>query len=367
MGVWSPAFQHRFLDGNLLNFSAAPGLEPAISFEVPVVRPTPPADQRGFPVRRGNRFNYKFKPGLFTGVIGADLKLDLAFPAAPAGAQLSGNVALASGIRLTLGFVDDNARIQLFVGNDVMAASARFDPSGPLRLQARWHTHGQGQIWIDGSLRSYHPALAPGQSFTIEQLAFGHHDTSGTASSAPAFLIRRIGVKMLRDIDARRCLDGLFPIAEPTPLQPDCRRRLANAQAVVLAEIRQFMQQAVARLSSTWQDGQPGGPFSPEAVAAHAAAVAAGGAFVAFMLHHPGGDPDLVIQKLDEFLTLVRATDPAAYDQAIARLQGMSQPFDPNCLAQLQPLVQTHGDRLRPTVDLLEALWAKMQSPGVTP
>jgi hypothetical protein len=366
MGVWSPAFQHQFLDGNLLNFSAAPGLEPAISFEAPVVRPAPPAEQRGFPVRLGNRFNYQFKPGLFTGVIGTDIKLDLAFPPAPPGTQLGGNVTLSNGIRLTLGFVDANARIQLFVGNDVMAASAQFDPDGPLRIQARWHA-GQGQIRINGSLRSYHPALAAGQSFTIEQLAFGHHDTSGTASSAPTFLIRRIGVKMLRDIDARRCLDGLFPIAEPTPLSPDCRRRLVNAQAVVLAELRQFMRHAVARLSSTWHDGQPGGPFSPEAVAAHAAAVAAGRAFVAFMLHHPGGDPDLVIQKTDEFLTLVRATDPAAYDQAIARLQAISQPDDPSCLAQLQPLVQTHGDRLRPMVVLLQSLWAKMQSPGVTP
>jgi hypothetical protein len=33
MGVWSPAFQHQFLDGNLLNFKAAPGAEPTISFE----------------------------------------------------------------------------------------------------------------------------------------------------------------------------------------------------------------------------------------------------------------------------------------------------------------------------------------------
>ena len=368
MGVWSPAFQHQFLDGNLLNFSAAPGSDPGISFEAPVVRPTPPAEQRGFPVRRGNRFDYHFEPGLFGSVIGTDIKLDIAFPPGTGAAQTSGNVTLANGtIRFLLGFVNGTARIQLFVNNDVMSANAQFDPGEPLRIQARWHTHGQGQIWINGSLRSYDPALAPGQSFTIEQLAFGHHDISGTAPSAPAFLIRRIGVKLLRDDDALRCLDRLFPITEPIPLGEDCRRQVASVQSAVLDELRAIMQQSIPRLTSTWEDGMPGGPFTPESVAAHAAAIAAGRAFVQFMLHHTGGDPDLVTQRVDEFLVLIRATDPAAYDQAITRLRAISQPYDAQCLAQLQPLLQAYGAQLQPVVDLLEALWAKMQSPGGTP
>jgi hypothetical protein len=368
MGVWSPAFQHQFLDGNLLNFSAAPGSEPDISFEAPVVRPSPPPGQRGFPVRRGNRFDYRFVPGLFGSIIGADIKLDIAFPPGSGTAQTLGNVTLANGaIRLLLGFVSGSARIQLFVNGDVMNANARFDPDSPLRIQTRWHTHGQGQIWINGSLRSHDPALAPGMNFTIEQLAFGHHDTSTIAPSAPAFLIRRICVKLLRDIDALRCLDGLFPIAEPIPLGADCRRKLADVEHAVLGEIRAFMQQSIVRLTSTWRDGMSGGPFTPEAVAAHAAAIAAGRAFVQFMLRHPGGDPDLIKQKLEEFLVLIRAADPVAYDQAIARLRAISQPYDAHCLAQLQPLVQVYGARLQPVVDLLEALWTTMQSPGGTP
>ena len=368
MGVWSPAFQHQFLDGNLLNFSAAPGAEPDISFEAPVVRPAPPAEQRGFPVRRGNRFDYRFEPGVFGNVIGTDIKLDIAFPAGTGAAQTSGNVVLANGaIRLLLGFVSGNARIQLFVNNDVMSANAPFDPGAPLRIQTRWHTHGQGQIWINGSLRSYHPALAPGRNFTIDQLAFGHHDASAIAPSAPAFLIRRIGVKLLRDNDALRCLDGLFPITEPVPIDEVCRRKLAGAEHAVLGEIRAFMQRSIGRLTSEWQDGMPGGPFTPEAVAAHAAAIAAGRAFVQFMLHHPGGDPELIKQKLGEFLILIRAADPAAYDQAIGRLRAIPPPYDAHCLAQLQPLAQAHGAQLQPVADLLEALWTKMQSPEGTP
>lgn len=329
MGVWSPAFQHQFLDGNLLNFSAAPGQEPIISFEAPNVRPTPPAEDRGFPVRRGNRFTYQFASDVFSRVIGVDIKVDVVVPPVGAASQLSGNVTLGNNaIRFLIGFTGGNARLQLFVNHDVVSANAQFDPAAgaALRIHARWHTHGQTQISVNCALRGYHPAIAAGQSFTIEQLAFGHHDTTGFAPAAPAFLLRRVVVKMLRDVDARRALDDLFPLTESSPIDAECRRRFADAQAAILGEIRTFMQQAIARLTSAWQAGMPGGPFTPDGVAAHAAAVATGRAFVEFMLQHPGGDPDLIKLKMSEFLRRIRATDPAACDQAIARLQAMSPP-----------------------------------------
>ena len=363
MGVWSPAFQHQFLDGNLLNFSAAPGSEPDISFEAPIVRPTPRPEERGFPVRRGNRFTYQFEPGLFGNVIGADIKLDIAFPSGATG-QLAGNLVLGNdAVRFLIAFVNGDARLQLVVNNNFLAANAHFDPAAPLRIQARWHTHGQGQIWVNGNLRSYDPALAPAQSFSIERLAFGHHDASAPAPGAPAFLIRRLDVKLLRDDDALRCFDGLFPIAEPGPVDEVCRRQLASMQDGVFAEIRTFMQQAVNKLTAAWTAGQPGGPFSPQALTAHAAAVSAGSAFVHFLLHRPKGDPDLIKAKIGEFLTQVRATDPVAYDQAISRLQAMPNPYNAYCIAQLEPMAQLHAGELQPVLYLLQELWAKMQSP----
>ena len=109
MGVWSPAFEHTFLDGNLLNFEAARGAQLAISFEAPVVRPIPPPEERGFPVRRGNRFRYQFEPGLFPTVIGADIRLEIAFPPGTTG-QTLGNVVLGNNVvGLFLGFVGRNA------------------------------------------------------------------------------------------------------------------------------------------------------------------------------------------------------------------------------------------------------------------
>ena len=63
----------------------------------------------------------------------------------------------------------------MFVGSDVTAVSVPIDPGAPLRIHARWHSHGQGHILVNGTLRRYDPALAAGASFTIDRLAFGHH------------------------------------------------------------------------------------------------------------------------------------------------------------------------------------------------
>jgi hypothetical protein len=369
MGVWSPAFEHKFLDGNLFNFTAAAkGAEPDISFEAPLVRPTPPAAERGFPSRGGNRFRYAFEPGLFGNVVGVDIRVELTFPAAAATAQTSGNVVLGNNtVRFLMDFASGAARLQLVVNGAFHAGVANIDPAQPLRLQTRWHTHGQGQLWVNGALVSYTPRLAPGQSLSIERLEFGHHSSS-PLPGAPAFLIRRLGVKLLRKDDGQRALNRLFPVVD-VEVDEVCRRRLSDRQDAVFGEIRGFMRQAVAKLSRTWSAGQPGGPFTPEGLAAHAAGVKAAAAFVEFMLGRPnrGGDPEVIKAKLGEFLTALRATDPAAYDQAIVRLAATTTPLDAECLAQLQPLIQRHGAELQPMIDLLQELWATMQAPQVTP
>lgn len=362
MPVWSSAFQHQFLDGNLLNFNAAPGPEPVILFEGPPIRPTPPPDQRGFPVRPGNRFDYEFAP-TFSDVIGVDIKLDITFPSGLPSGQLSGTVALANGaVRMPIAFVNGLARLQLFVGSDVMAVSVPVDPGVPLRIHARWHTHGQGQFLVNGTMRRYDPALAAGASFTIDRLAFGHHlDTA--VSNAPAFVIRTICVKLLRRNDGARFLDTLFPIADPVPLDDACKRKIEDVHRAISDEIRKFMSAAVRRLTRSWEEGQAGGPFTAEAIAAHSAALDTGRAFVEFMLRRPAGDPEIVKQKLGEFLTVIKASDPAGYAQAVAKVQALMGQYDLNCLAQLQPLMQQHAASLQPVVALAQSLWARIQTP----
>ena len=172
-------------------------------------------------------------------------------------------------------------------------------------------------------------------------------------------------MKLLRRNDGARFLDTLFPIADPVPLDDTCKRKLEDVHRSISDELRTFMRTAVGRLTRSWEEGQAGGPFTPESIRAHAAATAAGVAFVEFVLGRPGGNPEVVKQKLGEFLALIKATDPAGYTQAIARLQALMGQYDPNCIAQLQPLAAQHGPSLQPVVALAQALWARIQSPEV--
>jgi hypothetical protein len=363
--VWSPAFQHQFLDANPRNFNAWPGRH-SVNPPVLVVPPTPPRDQLGFAVRPGHRFDYVFDPP-FGDVIGADIKLDLAFPPGALAAQLSGQVALANGaIRFVVGFVNGVARLQLFVSNDVIGVSVPFSGSGPFRVHARWHTHGQGQIVVNGTLRAYDPSLAPQAAFTVDRLRFGHQ-ADQVVANAPAFLIRSITVKLLRRNDPGRILDSLFPIPEPSPLDEECVRKLAAVDAAILEEIRAFMRTAIGRLTSRWQEGLPGGPFTPEAVAAHNAAVAAGLSFMAFLVHRRDQDAERVKEQVTAFLTVIQATDPAGYAQLVTRLEAMTGQYDPSCLAKLQPLAQQHAPALQPIKSLLETLLSVIRSPGGPP
>ena len=192
-------------------------------------------------------------------MVGVDTQLHLFFSGSNPSQQLSGRLTLAGGaIRLLADFVNDVTRLQLFVDDDVMSLSVPIAASGAMRIRARWHTHGQGQIWANGTLRGYDPGLAPGASFTIDRLALGH-PSSAVIPNAPQFLARRFCLKLLRRDDPARFLDQLFPIADPLPLDPTCERQIAEINRAVLAELRQFMSAAIARLTTRWQEGQAGG------------------------------------------------------------------------------------------------------------
>ena len=362
MRVWSSAFLHQFLDGNPANYNAVPGVLTAQPDGL-AVRPTPTADQLGFPIKPGQSLDYAFERP-FDEVVGVDIQLHLLFSGNNPSQQLSGRVMLGGGaIRLLTDFVSDVARLQLFVGGDVMGLSVPIAASGAMRIRARWHTHGQGQIWVNGTSRGYDPGLAPGASFTIERLALGHH-SSAIIPNTPQFLARRFCVKLLRRDDPARFLDQLFPIADPLPLDPTCARQIAEINRAVLAELRQFMSAAIARLTRRWQEGQAGGPFSSEAIAAHEAAVAAGQAFVEFMLGRRDADASRFLDQIGDFLKLIEATDPAGYAQLVAKVVELSDSLEPHCRAQLEPVAQQHAGALGPVAALMQALWAKVQSPG---
>jgi hypothetical protein len=360
--VWRSVFVHEFLDGNPANFRAVPGQITVLPGGL-AVHPTPRPEDRGFPVRPGHSLTYEIAEP-FQSVIGADIALDIFLPAAAAGQQRSGRVILGGGaVRLLTDFLDDLLRLQLFVGSGVLAASLTVPASGPLRVRTRWHTHGQAHVWLDGALRAYEPALAAGASFTVDRVTVGHHATA-PAPDVPEFLVRRVGVKLLRPQDASNMLDQVLPIDAEVPLDDECARQVAAIRNEALAMIRQFMMANLLRLTQSWREGQAHAPFTPEAVAAHESASAAAPTFIEFLKRRRDADREQFLAQIGRFLAILAAADPTGYAQLVAKLEQLSERLEPRCRAALEPFAAEHGEDLAPLAALFQATWARIQTPG---
>ena len=362
MRVWTPAFHHQFLDGNPANFSAPPGVLTALPGGL-VVQPTPPPDQRGYPIAPGHSLNYTLDRTLVE-VIGIDIRLDVViFDGAPE--PLDVQVRLdGQAVRVIATFLGPLLRLQLFVGGTPMATSIPLQSaSGLFRLHLRWHTHGQGSMFVNDRLRAYEPALQPGLSLPITTLFLGHHSTVVTPD-LPKMRARRLTVKVLRKDDATRLLDDLFPLPRPLPIDPDCAKRVQGLAGAAMIEARQLMAAAVSAWTRRWTEGQAGSPFSAESVAAHEAAVQAGRAFIAFMLGQKRSDADRFLAEARTFLALLQTVDPARYTALVTRAEEASAQLDAPCVAALEPLRRLYESRLTPLAELARDLAVVAHAPG---
>jgi hypothetical protein len=369
MMIWSSAFQHQFLDGNPANLTAVPG-QLTIEPEGLEIHPTPPADERGFGMWPGHRLKYAFADA-FEQVIGADIRLDLFVP--PGSEQeLAGFVGLGGGTvglgdyavgLLIIHLVGGGARLVLWVGTSVMSVSVPAMLPGPVSVRARWHTHGQGHIWVDGRLRAYDPSLAAQASLTLDQLFLGRPSPLFTPA-VPGILARRLGIRLLREDGPARYLDTFFPIVEPLAIPEACQRQVEEIHGFARGEIMRFMSEAISRLTSPWNEGQGGEPFSAQAIAAHDAATAAGQAFVRFMLNGRAADAQQVQDQIGAFLAVIEATDPAGYQALVDRIAQVADGLEPHCRLALEAAAQPYATSLGPLAELFQKIWARVQTPG---
>lgn len=362
MGVWRPVFVHEFLDGNPANFRSVPGRLTVVPGGL-TVQPTPPPEERGFAVRPGHSMSFAMEQP-FANVIGADIALDLFLPPIVAGQSRSGRVILGNGaLRLLVDFLDDLLRLQLFVSGGVMASSLAVPASGPLRIHARWHIHGQAHVWIDGRLRAYEPELAAGANFTVDGLSLGHH-AAAPIPEAPGFLVRRFGVRLLRPEDPTSLFDRMLPLGAEPPIDAGCARHIAALRNEALLMVRHFMMANLPKLTASWRDGQPHEPFTPESIAAHDSASAAARTFVTYLKRQNDADGQRFLGEIGSFLAVLAAADPTGYAQLVAQLDELSGRLEPRCRAALEPFAAQHEADLAPLTALIAATWARIQAPG---
>jgi len=124
------------------------------------------------------------------------------------------------------------------------------------------------------------------------------------------------------------------------------------------------MAEAVRTWTRRWTEGQAGSPFSAESVAAHAAAVEAGRAFIAFMFGQERADADQFLAAARKFLALLQTVDPARYAALVASAEDASTQLDVPCIATLEPLRRLYESRLTPLAELVRDLAVVAHAPG---
>lgn len=366
MAVWNSVFLHEFLDGNPANLRALPG-DLTVLPNGPVIEPTPDPQDRGFLISPGHLLGYHLQRAL-ENVIGVDLSVDLVLSAEAALEDIT-VVSLGGGkVKLSMFNVPfPFAHVSFTVDGESMDFNLRFVPSRTLRLRVRWHTHGQVQVWQERVLRAYQSGFATGRAVGIDRLAVGGPGGLG-GTGAQGILVRRVYVKVLRRDDSRNELREQVAIDTGTLRETPCALAAGALQAEMLAQIREFMTEVIVKTTTSWREGQPHAPFSPDAIAAHQAAVAAAEAFVAFLATREETAADTFLHQIGKLLDILAAVDPTRYAALLERLAAHAETFDPNCQGELRHLYNANAQTLDPLAHLLHKTWvrANTTSPGGT-
>ncbi|MGH8932033.1 MAG: right-handed parallel beta-helix repeat-containing protein [Egibacteraceae bacterium] len=369
-GVWKSVFLHEFLDGDPANLHAVPG-ELSVLPDGPIIQPTPAPADRGFLLTPGRALGYRFEEP-FEDVIGVDLSVDLSvellfppqipfvnnFPLVSLG---DGTVTLsihrvptpsfAVGIRLSV----DGSSMQFDEFHTVVMPSGQTN-----RLRVRWHTHGQAQIWHEGVLRAYEPGFAAGRSFEIDRLVVGRPGEPTPPS--PRFRARRVYLKLLRRDDARHEIDRHVPLDVSCFPADQCAEHVRVLHEELVSRARAFMTGIVSKLTTSWREGQAPGPFSPESIAAHEAAVGAAEAFGAFLDTREQAAANTFLQRIGEFFDILATADPAGFAELVTDLAQHAESVDPACRRTLEPVYAANADALQPLELLLQAAWQRAQT-----
>jgi hypothetical protein len=176
-------------------------------------------------------------------------------------------------------------------------------------------------------------------------------------------LVRRVYVKLLRRDDSRNELREQVAIDTSMLPRTPCATAAGALLADMLAQITKFMTEVILKTTTSWREGQPQVPFSPEAIAAHQAAVAAAEAFVAFLTTREETAADTFLTQIGTLLDILATADPTRYAALLEELAALAETFDLNyCRGELQPLFAANTQTLEPLAHLLQETWERAKA-----
>jgi hypothetical protein len=376
--MWRSVFLHEFIDHKITNFKAVPGKLTLPSFNlVPSAAVVPGVNS--VEVTNGKGFEYIFDEPL-RDVIGLSCRLRVVYPIPNTGlGHMQGFSLLSLGSNATVlalaqaeappavsaipsqfGLNINRPQGAVIVGEGT-GVRLQFPSKSFTDLRVDWHTSGQTRLSVNGRLVRYQNALAPGFSFDIDRLSFGHPGDPPTPH-APQYQIARVFVRALTRTDALVTFSRLLPKFPRSEDRGRCHLLVFANLLSLIDRLRPFMAAFHQAKSQSWTEefGPPEGPFQAEAVQAHQLAITSMLALKEMLCTGDFSKPENFLKPFTEFLRILRASQPAQFDGLAAELFA-ADVIPESCREQIKYELEENQAALDPIINLLSAATLRVQ------
>jgi hypothetical protein len=197
------------------------------------------------------------------------------------------------------------------------------------RMQVRWTTYGQLQVWLDGLLIAYENAVKPGHRFNLGRLAIGDVDLPANGVINAAVTGFRL-VELREDSAVEALGEQLDPECIPE-ISERCQKAAPPRLQELLRECRQLMAAFNQSRTTPWRKEDGGNPFSAAALTTHKAGTRAGIAFARFLREGTPESREEVVSHLRTLLGLLAEDQPALFKQLLAKSREAREALDEHC------------------------------------
>jgi hypothetical protein len=363
--MWRSVFLHEFLDHRIGNLQAMPGRLTPASLAVTPERDAL-AGTNAVRIGRGRALEYALATPLRQ-VIGISCRVRVAYPLTNQahlfpiiGLGPAAEVLLFPQTHPTPDLQGTLANVHVRLGNAHLSLGLVTLPAERFTdLRFDWHVSGQARVSADGRLIAYAHAATPGAAYDVDRLVVG---APLEPVAPPTYVVSRVFVRVLLRADALGHFSQLLPAVQVAGGDPDrCRQRVTVNLLRVVERLRAFMTGVHQVLSRPWSEafGPPEGPFTPEAVKAHALATEAGAALATMLRTGDMSAPERFLDPFTAFLRIVRAARPQAFAALLAELDATTVVPDA-CRVALAEEAARNADALAAVINLLEAATARL-------
>jgi hypothetical protein len=239
---------------------------------------------------------------------------------------------------------------------DLLGAPTRWDtgffPPKRGTVVWRWLNTGQSGLYVNNTLVAFRNDVSPGQTLQLDRVYVGGFLPTAVSPHGWMHYLR---------LNVTRTNDASVAVGYHLDLDKDDLAELhecfsASQMRSLQATVMNFMRQFIQTATQDWQLSPGGkGTSSAPAVMAHELAMELTALLVPRLKRDQGTD-ELIVEKWDRFLSLLRDAQPQDFCNELKALQKILGAEDPECKRKRAQLVKKYGAHY----EKLDGLFARL-------